>query len=187
MKTREVIEERLRAILVDELNRRVVEAKRKRPHLCQHNYRHPLDDRKMVEGEVILAYNRITSVPWEPVSHTLGLCMYGKENPEAWGGDICEDDIDAQRCPLFKPLKTKENILEEFVDQLATPGWLDEHMPGAAELVWVLEDAPKIPWWKLFWYKWVLRVRLETPRTLPDATRLLPPLSEDMNDEDLGS
>lgn len=177
MRTREEVEGRLRALLVEELDRRVTEARKRRPHLCQFNHRQPLDDRKTVDGEPNPEYNRITTSPWEPVPHTLGLCMFGQEDPEGWGGNICEDDIDAQRCPLFEPLRTKDEILEEFTQQLGAPGWIDENMPGVAELAWVLEQTSseaRLPWWKLLWYRWVLRIRIEPPRASANILELLP-------------
>ena len=192
MKTRGEVEGRLRALLVEELNRRVAEARKRRPHLCRFNHRQPLDDRKTVDGEPNSEYNRITTSPWEPVSRTIGLCMYGQQDPEGWEGNICEDDIDAQRCPLFEPLKTKDEILEEFVEQVSTPGWIDDNLPGVAELAWVLEETTytqQLPWWKLFWYRWILRIRVEPPRASANILELLPApeVSSGGGDENLGT
>lgn len=190
MKTQNEIEGRLRALLVGELDRRIAEAMKRRPYLCRFNYRHPLDDRKFVEGEPNENYNRITVAPWEPSPRTIGLCMYGQEDPENWEGNICEDDIDAQRCPLFRPIKTKAEILAEFEEQLRTPGWIDENMPGVSELAWALgvtQEAQSLPWWKRFWYRWILRIKVEPCRrgdnrllsllqaTPPPSTPELPP------------
>lgn len=165
MKTHTEVRDRLRALLVQELDRRVGEASKRRPRLCVHNYRHPLDDRKTVDGEPNQNYNRITSAPWEPVGRTIGLCMYGQEDPENWKGTVCEDDIDAQRCPLFTPLKAKDEILLELNQQLDTPGWAESNMPEVAGLMWVLDEVsvPPLPWWKVLWYRWILRIHVEPP------------------------
>ena len=177
MRSEAEVRDRLRALVTQELDHRVAEAQKRRPHLCRHNYRHPLDDRKTVDGEPNEYYNRITVDAWVPTSHTLGLCLYGQEDPENWRGDICEDDLDAQRCPLFEPIKTKEVLWAEFSEQLHTPGWIDEHLPAVAELLWVLEEitAPALPWWKRIWYHWILRLRIEPVKRTPSVTSLLDP------------
>lgn len=175
MRSEAEVKSRLRALVVQELDRRVAEAQKRKPHLCRYNYRHPLDDRKTVDGEPNEHYNHITVDSWVPTPHTLGLCMYGQEDPEDWKGNICEDDIDAQRCPMFEPLKTKEALWLEFSEQLYTPGWVDENLPAVAELLWVLEEItnPPIPWWKRIWYHWILRLRVEPVKRVPSAAGLL--------------
>ena len=174
-------------MLVQELDQRVARASKRLPVLCVHNYRHALDSRKTVDGEPNEMYNRI-SVDDEgtPVDRTLGLCMLDADSPEDWRGNICEDPIDAQRCPYFKPTVTKEIILADFELQLSTPGGLVEHLPAAAELLWVLDEtkAPRLPWWKRLWY-WILRIRVETPSVVKDPLGLLPPGAKD--DEGVGS
>ena len=170
------VRDRLRALLVQELDRRVEEATKRLPHLCVYNYRHPLDDRKTVDGEPNYQYNRVTAGAWEPVTRTMGLCMYGSESPEDWGGTICEDAVDAQRCSLFQPIRTKAEILTELEQQLKTPGWAEENLPEVAGLLWVLGEAgaPTLPWWKRIWYHWILRVRVEAPLKVVSTINLLP-------------
>lgn len=186
MRTEVEIRGRLRALLVRELDQRIELASKRLPHLCKHNYRHPLDDREMIDGEPNYDYNRITLQPWTPVSRTLGLCLVGQESPEDWKGDICEDPIDAQRCPLFEPIRTKDEILTEFVRELETPGWAEDNLPGVAELLWVLEEtsSPRIPWWKKFWYHWILRIRVEPPTKAASIDLLL---TEGRGDEGVGT
>lgn len=169
MRSDTAIRKRIRSLLASELDRRVKEASLRRPHLCVFNHRQPLDVRKTTDGDVNDNYNRVTSRPWEPVGYTLGLCMYGQSDPDAWGGNICEDDIDAQRCPLFEPVKTKEEILGEFLDHLKTPGWVESNLPSVTELLWVLQESelPEVPWWKRLWYRWILRIRVEPRKSLP--------------------
>jgi hypothetical protein len=171
MKTEVEVQSRIDALLVRELNRRVSEAKKRLPRLCMHNYRHPLDDRKVVEGAVNEHYNHIRED-----FRTIGLCTVGQLDPESWEGTICEDDIDAMRCSLFEPKKSKDVILDEFIDQLHTPGWVEEHMPGLAELLWVADNSIlRIPWWKKVWYHWILRLRVEpvsVSKALPENTSL---------------
>lgn len=186
MKTPDEIRQRIRGMLVQELDRRVALAQRRLPHLCTFNIRHALDTRKVANGEDNELYNRVTSARHLPVSQALGTCGYGLENPEEWSGTICEDPIDAQRCPLFVPKSSKDALLTEFQEQLATQGWLEEHMPEVAALLWALDDTEttfvKVPWWKALWHQWVLRIRIEPVVEVRDPSQLLlleaPPADE---------
>jgi len=181
------IRKRVRALLVKELDQRVELATKRLPHLCVHNHRHNLDARKTVDGEPNEMYNRIAvDDEGTPVDRTLGLCMVDALTPEDWRGDICEDPIDAQRCPLFEPVTSKDDILVDFEIQLSTPGGLEKRLPAAAELLWVIEETrvPSLPWWKQLWY-WLLRIRIEPPAVVKDPLGLLPPGAND--DEDLDS
>ncbi len=189
MRSKSEVQQRVRALLVQELDRRAELASKRLPRLCVHNHKHSLDDRKKVDGEPNEMFNRIGYDNGDPVERKLGLCMLGAENPEEWGGTICEDAIDAQRCPHFQPTVTKESLLVEFQEQLSAPGGLEKHLPAAAELLWVLEGTmtPKLPWWKLLWYRF-LRIRVEPPLTATaqwsDVLGLLGPGADD---ESLGS
>jgi hypothetical protein len=191
MKTPDEIRQRIRGLLAQELDRRWATATRRLPQLCTFNIRHALDLRKMVEGEENEFFNRITSKRHLPVTQSIGLCGYGQENPEEWQGTICEDPIDAQRCPLFVPKKSQDEILVEFQEQLAEEGWLEEHMPEVSALLWALEDADtnfvKVPWWKVIWHRWFLRVRIEPVVNVPDPSRLLEAPKETPKDESVSS
>lgn len=134
MKSETEISERVRDLLVAELRRRVQESTRKLPVRCKHNHRHPLDARRTVDGEPNSTYNQITDS-----KRTIGLCMYGAEDPTEWPGNICEDEIDAMRCPYFDPVKTEEEIVDEFQQSIKDPEWLQENLPGIYELRWVLD------------------------------------------------
>jgi hypothetical protein len=88
--------------------------------------------------------------------------MYGSENPEQWSGTICEDPIDAQRCPLFTPKLGREEVIREFKEQLGSPEWVQKNLPDVDSLRWVLAGAPlpdptlppeeivgaSLPWWQ---------------------------------------
>lgn len=169
MKTSDEILDRVRGLLAQELERRLAETQQRLPHLCTYNHRQPANS-KQVEGEENPLYNRIATTS----GTTIGLCMYGAEHPEDWPGDICEDPIDAQRCPLFKPLLDRDSVVRQFKEQLQTPEWVEENMPRLSELLWVLESTqvPTIPFWK----RWFLRLRrlsLEPVRPTVDPAWLL--------------
>jgi len=110
--------------------------------------------------------------------------MLNSENPEEWQGTICEDPIDAKRCPFFTALQTKESLFREFVSQTSNPEWLELNMPGVHELLWAagISQTLAIPWWKrvLLWFK---RIRIEPVITVPDLT----PLLSAPKNENLGS
>jgi len=171
------IEERIRFLLVEELTARVKHAEQRLPHLCTHNYRHPLDVRKRVAGEANDSYNRISQPGTRlPVVRTMGLCMLGAENVEEWPGTICEEPIDAQRCPYFNPKADKKKLWQEFAEQLKQPEWLRVNMPEVYGLLWAIDkmNVPGIPWWKRLWYK-LLRIRTEPLSQPADPEKILPP------------
>lgn len=177
MKTDTEIRERVRGLLVQELDRRVDEAHRRLPRRCTFNHRQVLDTRKAVDGEPNENFNRLASLRHLPMVPTIGLCMYGAEDPEQWNGAICEDPIDAQKCPLFVPRQTKKQLLEEFQEQLATEGWVQENMPDVAVLLWALDAAEatwvRLPWWTYLWYRFILRIQIEPVCNVPDSSQLL--------------
>lgn len=185
MKTREEIEDRIRALLALELDRRVVLASRRLPARCIHNHQQELDPRPQIEEEPNPSYNRVDRRHL-PVINKMGLCMLGAETPEAWGGTICEDAIDAQRCPTFTPFETKDNLLENFHEDLSDVAWVERHMPEVYGLLWVLDEGAlhlALPWWKRWWFRW-LRVRVEPIAPPFDLARLLPPPQEKTEDDD---
>ncbi len=181
MRQKSEIEDRIRFLLVEELERRVENARERLPHRCTYNYRQPLDTRKQVEGEANPTYNRITTGKGPggvllPVVQTIGLCMYGVEDIMEASLTICEDPIDAQRCPLFVPERTKAELWLEYSNQIASPVWLKEQLPEVYALYWVLESAHelKAPWWLRVFYRF-LRIRPEPLRLPTDLVKLLPP------------
>lgn len=175
MKDSGYILDRIRGLLVEELDRRIEEASKRRPGYCGHNHQQPLDARKEVYGEPN-DYNRITDGQGQTVSQTIGLCMLGASNPEEWKGAICEDDLDAQRCPHFIPTKNKKTIWEEFQRDTSDPEWVGANLPAVHELLGVLDGfgRPRLPWWKRLWYRWVLRIAVVPPLAVDDPA-LLPP------------
>jgi len=193
MRDQSAILDRIRHLLVDELDRRVEEASTRRPRYCVHNYRHNLDARKDVYGEPN-DYNRITDKQGQPVGQELGLCLLGAENVEEWKGTICEDDLDAQRCPYFTPIKDKDTLWEEFQRDVADPEWVESNLSAVHELLWVLDEyeVPRLPWWKRLWYRWVLKIEV-VPVLAVDDPALLPagpddpPLLSEADDEGVGS
>ncbi len=181
MKHADEIEARIRLLLAEALERKVAEASKRLPCRCTYNYQHNLDTRRQVEGDPNPNFNRITANEGEPVAQTIGLCMYGAQNPEDWKGDICEDPIDAQRCPYFQPALYKEAIWRDFQTMLQDHDRLRAELPEVYGLLWALDgytSSLKLPWWKRLWF-WFLRVRVEPLSTNNvDPLKLLPESKE---------
>ena len=170
MKDPEEILARAKGLLCAELDRRVQNASKRLPHMCRNNYRQPLDERKTVEGEANSNYNRVSL----PLAGTIGLCMLGAEDPEQWQGTICEDPIDAQKCPYFTSNQSKEQVLKEFLEQASNSEWLGENMPGVSELLWAAgySKSVTLPFWKRVMLLFT-RIKVEPIVKVPDLTPLL--------------
>lgn len=140
MKSISEVEDRLRAVLVAELERRL--SREVLPHLCVNNHRQPLDHRKRVYGEPNPTYNQISAGVEDhvslPVVQTIGLCLLGAEDPASWPGTICEEPIDAQRCPHFAYRQKRSEVYEQFAANLQDPAWVEHSLPEAQALLWVL-------------------------------------------------
>lgn len=170
MRSTAEIQDRIRFLLSEELEHRIDAARARLPHNCVHNARHPLDVRKHIEGEPNAHYNRLEDRHQLPV---LGLCMLGSEDPSTWPGNICEDPIDAKRCPYFTMNRSPEEIKDELTAQIKDLSWVSQNMPEVSGLLWSLgsEDLPKLPWWRAFWF-WILQIRpdgLERRPKLPSG------------------
>lgn len=172
MKTQADIRSRARHLLTVELDRRVSLAEQRLPGHCVHNYRHPVDVRKKVDGEVNENYNRI-ALP--VIQQSIGLCTLGMEKPEEWNGTICEDPIDAQRCPYFTSKVSKDDIQKDFDSEVNDLGWLQQNLPEVYGLLWVLSEPVTIPLWKKLWF-FLLRIRTEPLKERP--VNLLPEKTE---------
>jgi hypothetical protein len=177
MRSDEEIRERIDVLLKEELDRRVEASTRRLPHRCVHNHRQPLDPRRQVGGESNPGFNRLDRRHL-PVVQDVGLCMYGSDDPEEWSGDICDEPLDAQRCPVFETTETPLLAAQIFVAQVQEPGWLEAEMPNVAHLVWALGDGAalpeaRIPWWRRWWLRF-FPPPLE-PKLPPfDPSKLLP-------------
>ncbi len=179
MKTQADIEDRIRFLLSEELTRRVREAETRLPHLCVHNHRQPLDTRKTVEDMPNETFNRTSDQHGLPVVQTIGLCMLGSDNIEEWPGNICEEPIDAARCPYFKSTVSKAEVWQQFKVHIEDLAWVQANLPELYGLLWVLDDArsPDLPWGKRAWFKF-LRIHVQ-PVVSNDAPALLPAAPED--------
>ena len=196
MREQAEIERKLKGLLCEELDRRLYQSTRRLPTKCTHNHRQPLDHRKTVNGEPNPNYNRISSSAGDrrhldvvPVEKTLGLCMLNAKGLDDWQGAICEDPIDAQRCPYFTPKQSPGEVYDQYVKDLQTLKLTGEMQA----LLWVLGDSESmylpgenphlsIPWWKKFWFKYILKVNYEPldTKSIREVTVDLLPTREDV-------
>lgn len=189
MKAQAEVEDRVRALLVAELDRRVELAHQRLPVRCVHHRQQELDPRAKLEDEPNPGYNRVDRRHL-PVVPTMGFCGIGIDDAETWEMNICEDPIDAQRCPDFTPNETREEILAHLKQDLDDFGWIQANMPELYGLLWVLDTGllhEQLPWWKRLWFRF-LRIRLEPVRSNHDVLRALPPAPppEELREDDDG-
>lgn len=183
MKSTAEVEERLRTIVVAELRKRLT--RETLPHLCVHNRRQPLDHRRTIYGEPNGSYNRISTGVENgvalPVLQTIGLCMLGSEDPESWPGNMCDEPLDAQRCPYFTYKQSRADVYAEFIANLKDPEWVEAYLPAAHALLWVmsappLRVTPEISRLHRLW-RWVWGVLWHRgSKNSPEALVYLPPL-----------
>jgi len=153
MRSESEVQARIRHLLSVELDRQIEAARARLPHKCRHNHRQALDVRKEIEGEPNPGYNRVTGAL--PV---IGLCMLGADNPEQWNGTICEDPIDALRCPYYdSPSDTKATVEAAFYSRIRDLEWVRQNLPEVYGLLWALgsDTMPSLPWWKALWFKFI--------------------------------
>jgi hypothetical protein len=147
MKSANEVEVRVRELLGAELKRRL--SRERLPCLCVHNHQQPLDYRKSVYGEVNHHYNRISREEETPdgarvtlpVVQKIGLCMLGSESVDSWQGTICDEPIDAQRCPYFEFKEARSQVYEGFVSDVSDPAYVEASLPAVHSLLWVLGQS----------------------------------------------
>ncbi len=74
MRSKSEVQQRVRALLVQELDRRAELASKRLPRLCVHNHKHSLDDRKKVDGEPNEMFNRIGYDNGDPAQRSRAGC-----------------------------------------------------------------------------------------------------------------
>jgi hypothetical protein len=74
------------------------------------------------------------------------MCLLGANLPGTWQGQVCDASVDggkeqARTCPYWKPLRTKEEIKDEFKALVAkNRAAVASRFPDAAALLWVLDE-----------------------------------------------
>jgi hypothetical protein len=68
--------------------------------------------------------------------------MFGSEDPTSWPGTICEDPVDAKRCPpqAFTPRVSPVQVRTDFETQIKDLDWVKNNLPEVSTLLWVLGD-----------------------------------------------
>lgn len=126
MKDTSEIKEKIRQLKFEHLQRRIEKERTPAPENCVHNYKHETED-----GSV-------------------RLCMLGTDNPNEWGGRVCDSKQTAQECPFFEPRKSKEEVIEEFNEDIMDPEIVNNEYRDISALRWALEGDynEDARWWE---------------------------------------
>lgn len=138
---------RARDLVLQAWKKRLSEAQKRIPHHCTYHHEQLLDFDPEISGESNPGYNRVdrVSLPVLKSQNTLGICLYGVSDPSSWTGTICEEDIDAMRCPLFKSRFDISGLWETFQKDMANPNWVEENLPEMQTILWVLKEGRNTP------------------------------------------
>lgn len=171
MKPLEEVRNRAKSLVLEELNRRMVETQSKLPCNCIYNHQQPIDLRKKVRNEPNPNYNTISAT-----GPKIGLCMYGASDIQSWPGNICDEPSDAKGCPLYTSKHSKESVLRAFHEDLENRTWVESNMPILGALLWVLDEGYELPWWKRFFLRfgWFRTHRTSKVRALLSAPEKAP-------------
>lgn len=153
MKSEKELKQKLRAVKTSYLVKKYKERLSKKPCNCVHNYRYSTVD---VEDP---GHNYKHLVDWlddddqqDDVNATeVGLCMLNADNPEEWGGVICDDVKTAEDCPFFQARFSREDIETEFEKELEDDIIVAHNYKDIAALQWMIGE--KVYSWDLKWYQ----------------------------------
>lgn len=147
MKSEDEVLKRLRDLKFRYLGRILRKELRPRPQNCVFNSAHSVTD----GGK----------------EKVVRLCMLGVERPD-WDVDICDTAKQAACCPAFLPVKSRDEIEEEFEARLSDLEWLREHHRDLYTLTWVVNGVePQYTLWQRFVLSWTAW-RSPHDRTLTD-------------------
>jgi hypothetical protein len=172
MKSKEVVERRLRTLRIRYLKQFVASSQDRLHRNCLYNREHKptgqYKSSKSVDVDVASRKN-VTLVVIQPDPPSIRLCMYGSEDSTKWNGDICDDDVKSQHCPLFRPIMSVEEARLEFQTRLANDDYTYDNYRDIATLQWVLEDRihkHQLSLWERF-IVWIRFRRIKAPAPLP--------------------
>lgn len=140
MKSEAQLIDRIKVLLVAEWERRVLVRGTRTPEACRNHHWQDLNLRNTADGTPNDAYNRVAV---EGGTRT-GLCLYGSRTEE-WSGTLCEDAVDAQRCPHFDPLWSPGLMYADYLLDLADLEWVSSSLAEVQILSWALETLPAPP------------------------------------------
>jgi hypothetical protein len=115
MQDEKAIKRRIKLLRDQYIQETLDHARTKLPHHCKFNYDHALEG-----GE------------------TIGLCMYGAQDPESWPGDICDSEDVSRICPKFEMLVSSKDLASILDKKMLDPDFLADHVPEIPALLWVL-------------------------------------------------
>lgn len=157
------------------------------PHNCTHNHRQPLDLDSHIEGELNPGYNRIQrEEPGDGKVHLrmipeIGICLYKADSVSDWAGTICDEPVDAARCPYFTPTETTETLWSKFLEDISNPLWVGKEAPRLSALLWVIDKSPKFaltsylpPWWVRAVWRRLFQVKTPPAQSFPALGEFVP-------------
>lgn len=143
MKTRQEVQRRLRKLQVRYARKYVARSQERSPCNCVYNEEvlpGRLDSRPPVPVEEEMAPRAQVTLMVVSDPKPVRLCMYGADKAGGWGGDVCDDDDTARRCPYFRPSRDVAAARSEFMESLADDEHVFNHYRDMATLQWVLGE-----------------------------------------------
>ena len=129
---REKIRERIRKLKIKHLKKFYRKYFSVLPHNCQYNHQQKIY--RDSNGKVLVDQDTLKPT-------TVGLCLYGVDDPTQWKGDLCYLPEHAERCSLFHNPYKKEQIFDKFEEELKNPQIRAEKYKDLNELYLLLEDS----------------------------------------------
>lgn len=156
MKSKSIIERRLRTLRLRYLKKYIALSQDRIPQNCIYNILHTPTERpktsqfKAFDEDEMTSCRNATLIVIQP-DLPIRICTYGSEIPEKWNGDICDTDDVSKGCKYFHPCITVEEAEKEFLSKLVDDEYVYENYPDVAALQWVLEDRVHkygLSWWE---------------------------------------
>jgi hypothetical protein len=162
VKSKNVIERRLRTLRLRYLKKYIAISQDKIPQNCIYNIIHSPVERpnisqfKELDYDEMAACHNATLIVIQP-DLLIHICTYGSERPDLWNGEICDTDITSKGCKHFQPRIMAEEAKKEFLSKLSDDEYVYDNYPDIATLQWVLEDRVykyDLSWWEkiLVWF-----------------------------------
>lgn len=129
---REKIRERIRKLKIKHLKKYYRKYFSVLPHNCDYNHQQKVH--RNSTGEVLVDEDTLKPV-------TVGLCLYGVDDPSKWKGDFCYLPEHAEKCKLFHNSYNKDQIINKFEEELKNPQIRAEKYKDLHELYLLLEDV----------------------------------------------
>jgi hypothetical protein len=141
LKTQEDIESRLIKLSTRHKRLYIQSHTDKRPENCHYNLEcTPKPLPYVRETDTNISPRKSNSIVIIQEDAPVRVCTYGIEHPDKWNGNICDDESQSRKCPMFKPRQSVEILEEEFQDIIKDDEKTLVRYPDIAALQWVLSN-----------------------------------------------